>query len=289
MTLLKGMNVWSLPAGLSLEEQFQLTKDAGFNTIELNLSENNAAENIVTGDLALSEKLDLTLDSTAEDLAGIKALSEKYQLPISSISTALHWNYPLSANEPEIREKGIAIVRKMIDVCQALGGDAVLVVPGLVKQDVPYDICYDRSLAAFKELAPYATERQIHIGIENVWNKFLLSPLEARQFIDAIDNAYVGMYFDAGNILQFGFPEQWVHILGPRIKKIHVKDFKVSIGNIQGFTTLLNGDVSWQSLIEALNDIGYNGPLTCELSAYKQNGQQLAYDTSRALDYIVNL
>lgn len=289
MTLLKGMNVWTLPAGLTIEEQFALTKDAGFDTIELNLSESQPQDNIVSKDLALNDSPTLTLDVTEEELAAIKVLSEKYELPITSISTSLHWNYSLTDHDETTRQKGIAIVKKMIDVCKALGGDTVLVVPGLVKQTESYDDCYDRALTALKELAPYAEANEIYIGIENVWNKFLLSPLETRDFIDKIDSPFVGMYFDAGNVLQFGFPEQWVRILGNRIKKIHVKDFNTGIGNIYGFTTLLNGSLNWKNLVEAIHEIGYTGPLTCELSAYTENGQQIAYDTSHALDYIVNL
>lgn len=289
MTLLKGMNVWTLPAGLTIEEQFALTKDAGFDTIELNLSESQPQDNIVSKDLALNDSPTLTLDVTATELAEIRALSDKYELPITSISTSLHWNYSLTDQDVATRQKGIEIVKKMIDVCQSLGGDTVLVVPGLVKQTESYDVCYDRALAALKELAPYAESKEIYIGIENVWNKFLLSPIETRDFIDKIDSPFVGMYFDAGNVLQFGFPEQWIRILGDRIKKIHVKDFNTSIGNIYGFTTLLNGSLNWKNLVEAIHEIGYTGPLTCELSAYTENGQQLAYDTSRALDYIVNL
>lgn len=289
MTLLKGMNVWSLPAGLTIEEQFKMTKEAGFDTIELNLSEAQASDNIVTKELALNDSPTLTMDVTAEELQNIQALSEKYELPITSLSTALHWNYPLTAADEATRQKGIDVVKRMIDVCLALGGDTVLVVPGLVTAEAAYDVCYDRSLAAFKELAPYAEEKGIAIGIENVWNKFLLSPLETRDFIDKIASRHVGMYFDAGNVLQFGFPEQWVRILGDRIKKVHVKDFNTSIGNITGFTTLLNGSLNWKNLVAALHEIGYEGPLTCELSPYQENGQQLAYDTSRALDYIVHL
>lgn len=289
MTLLKGMNVWTLPVGLTIEEQFALTKDANFDTIELNLSESQPQDNIVSKDLALNDSPTLTLDVTQEELAAIKALSEKYELPITSISTSLHWNYSLTDHDATTRQKGIEIVKKMIDVCKALGGDTVLVVPGLVKQTESYDDCYDRALTALKELAPYAEANEIYIGIENVWNKFLLSPLETRDFIDKIDSPFVGMYFDAGNVLQFGFPEQWVRILGNRIKKIHVKDFNTAIGNIYGFTTLLNGSLNWKNLVEAIHEIGYTGPLTCELSAYTENGQQIAYDTSHALDYIVNL
>lgn len=285
----KGMNVWSLPSGLTLKEQFKVTKEAGFDTIELNVTEAVIQETIVSKDLSLAEKADLTLETTEEELSKIKALSEKYQLPISSISSALHWTYPLNSEDPVVREKAKMIVRKMIDFCHYLGGDTVLVVPGVVKADQPYDRCYDYAKDALTELAPYAEEKKIVIGIENVWNKFLLSPLEFRQLIDEVNSPFVGAYFDVGNILQYGFPEQWITILGKRIAKIHVKDFSLSIGSIQGFTNLLQGDVQWHLVTKALNEVGYEGPLTCELSPYKVNGQQLAADTSAALEYIINL
>ncbi|MBV7391426.1 sugar phosphate isomerase/epimerase family protein [Enterococcus alishanensis] len=285
----KGMNVWSLPSDLSLEEQFKVTKEAGFDTIELNVTENIVNDSIVTNDLALAEKLDLTLEADEEVLNQILHLMEKYQLPISSLSTALHWTYPLNSNDEKIREKGKAIVCKMIDFCQVLGGDTVLVVPALVTTEQPYDQAYELAKAALSELAPYAQDKKIVIGIENVWNKFLLSPLEFRQLLDQVNSDYVGAYFDIGNILQYGFPEQWIRILGNKIAKIHVKDFKQSIGSIQGFTNLLQGDVNWQSCVKELNRIGYDGPLTCELSPYKVNGQQLALDTAGALSYITKL
>lgn len=289
MTLLKGMNVWSLPEGLTIEEQFQLTKEAGFDTIELNISEVKNSDNIVSKGLDLNDSPTLTMDVRQEELMKIKELIKKYELPVSSISTALHWNYPLTSRDEATREKGMNVVKKMIDICLVLGGDTVLVVPGLVTSTDHYDFCYDRSLQAIKLLAPYAEKKGVFIGIENVWNKFLLSPLETRDFIDKIQSSHVGMYFDAGNVLQFGFPEQWVRILGHRIKKVHVKDFNTSIGNISGFTNLLNGSLDWKALVTSLHEIGYDGPLTCEISPYRENGQQLAYDTSHALNYIVNL
>lgn len=289
MIVKKGMNVWSLPNDFSLEEQFKVTKEAGFDTIELNVTENGITDSIVSKDLALAEKLDLTLDADENTLSRIKRLADKYQLPISSLSTALHWTYPLNSNDEKTREKGKLIIRRMIDLCKSLGGDTILVVPGLVTSNQSYDKAYEYAKNALLELAPYAEEQKIVIGLENVWNKFLLSPLEFRRLLDEVNSDYVGAYFDIGNILQYGFPEQWIRILGDKIAKIHVKDFKQSIGSIQGFTNLLQGDINWKACVAELNKIGYDGPLTCELSPYKMNGQQLALDTAGALSYITKL
>lgn len=283
-----GINAWSLPANLSLEETFKCAKEAGFETIELNMAEDSSSS-AMAQDLGLADTHHLTMSMDEQDLKTIKKLASDNQLPISSISTALHWQYPLNSSDPTTREQGKVIVKKMIDACAYLGGDTVLVVPGAVTVEDDYETCYNYAQEAFKELAPYAAKNNIVIGVENVWNKFLYSPLEMRQFIDEINHPNIQVYFDAGNVLQFGYPEQWVRILGKRIAKVHVKDFKTSIGNITGFTNLLAGDLDWPKLMEALNDIGYNGPITAELSPYTFEPAQLAIDTANALRKILKM
>ena len=131
--------------------------------------------------------------------------------------------------------------------------------------------------------------QRIVIGVENVWNKFLLSPLETARFLDEIGSDYVKAYFDAGNVLQFSYPQSWAEALGKRIAKVHVKDFDPAIGNITGFKPLLQGAMDWGALIGALKNVGYDGYLTAELSPYPTNPMQLIKDTSAALDYILSL
>ncbi|WP_139891752.1 MULTISPECIES: sugar phosphate isomerase/epimerase [unclassified Bacillus (in: firmicutes)] len=283
----KGINSWCFSPDLSLETTFKVTKEAGFDSIELNMSESMPQDSI-TSELGLIDNPALTLETTELELETIKNLSVTYQLPISSIATSLHWTYPLTSYDEKVRVKGLEIAKKMIEVCAVLGGDTVLIVPGVVTETNSYDDCYDLAQSALKELAIYAEPLGIVIGVENVWNKFLLSPLEMRRFLDEINHPSVKAYFDAGNVLQFGFPEQWVRILGERITKVHIKDFRQDIGNIRGFTGLLSGDMKWSSLMEALREIGYNGDVICELSPYKENSIQLAYDTSNAMKYILS-
>jgi len=283
----KGINAWSLPNNLSLNDLFKTAKEAGFDTIELNMTDKRDTS-VITDDLGLIDTDILPLNVTQESLLEIKKTSESFELPISSISTSLHWTYPLNHEEVHIREKGKEIARKMIEICAFLGGDCVLVVPGVVTEKNDYEACYQFALEALIELSEFAKEHDVIIGVENVWNKFLLSPLEMRQFIDEIDHSHVKAYFDAGNVLQFGFPEQWIKILGHRIVKVHIKDFNRGIGNITGFTTLLNGDMDWRTLMIALKEINYTDEITCELSPYRTNPIQLAFDTSRAMDYILN-
>jgi hexulose-6-phosphate isomerase len=142
---------------------------------------------------------------------------------------------------------------------------------------------------ALKALSGYAEEKKVFIGVENVWNKFLLSPLEMAAFIDETGSNYVKAYFDAGNVLQFAYPQHWVEVLGKRIAKIHIKDFDGGIGNITGFKPLLQGDMPWAALMAALKAVHYDGYVTAELGAYRTHPSQLIRDTSAAMDYILSL
>ncbi|WP_154658049.1 sugar phosphate isomerase/epimerase family protein [Fictibacillus gelatini] len=275
MPLKKGINAWCFPAGTEVERIFHLAKEYGYDGVELNLSEDGQSP--------------IHMESTEESLLKVVDLAKEYSLELPSISTALHWKYALTDNDQSLREKGKEVVGKMVEAASIIGAKHVLVVPGLVSDVVSYDVAYERSLAAFKELAEVAEEKKVHIGVENVWNKFLLSPLEMRNFIDEVASGWVGVYFDVGNVLQFGFPEQWIKILGKRICAVHVKDFSRAVGNINGFVPLLAGDVAWEEVIQALEEIGYDGYITPELSPYQYNPEQLIRHTSHSLDTILKL
>jgi hexulose-6-phosphate isomerase len=133
---------------------------------------------------------------------------------------------------------------------------------------IPYDVCYKRAREAVRKLVPTAEKLGVSLCIENVWNKFLLSPLEMRDFIDSFKSRRVGSYFDAGNVLLMGYPEQWIRILGRRIRRVHIKDFKKSVGTVEGFVDLLQGDVDFEAVKVALAEIKYNGYVTAEMIPY---------------------
>lgn len=271
--MLKGVNQWCFPEGTPLEQVFAVSSEAGFDAIELNLYAPGA--------------VGLTLDSSVREAEAIGSLARRYNVKLLSLSTGLLWGSPLSAEDAATRQRGRAIVEKQLELAELLGIETILAVPGAVSQDVPYDACYERSQQQFRLLAETATRRGVQIGIENVWNKFLLSPLEMARYIDELACPQIGAYFDVGNILQIGFPEQWIRILGKRILKVHVKDFNPAVGNIHGFVPLLAGGVDWQAVRQALEDIGYIGPLTAEISPYAHSAFQAIYDTARQIDVII--
>lgn len=272
--MLKGINQWCYPEGTPLEKVFEFSRDAGFDAVELNL---NSAGGV-----------GLTVDTTASEAKTILQLASAYNLQLRSISTSLLWQTPLSSASEGVREQGRQVIEKQIELAAVMGMDTVLVVPGAVTNDTSYEDCYKRSQEELKKVIPLAEEKGVHIGIENVWNKFLLSPLEMAKYIDELNSDYVGVYFDVGNVLQFGFPEQWIRTLANRIRKIHVKDFSTDVGNIKGFLPLLAGDVNWQEVYKALEEIGYDDTLTAELSAFAIGPRTLAEDTARHMDIIMN-
>ncbi|MDF9829682.1 sugar phosphate isomerase/epimerase family protein [Parabacteroides sp. PF5-6] len=174
----------------------------------------------------------------------------------SSVCCSTHWELLLSHPDPAIREKGVENIIIAMEDAKAYQTDALLIVPGRVDANTGYDECWDRSTACIRQLVPIAEKLKVKLCVENVWNNFLLSPLEAKRYVDQFNSPYVRFYFDCGNILMYGWPEQWINILGDRIGRIHIKEFSTKTadtkGRWEGFgTPLTEGDVDWKKVMEA--------------------------------------
>ena len=247
-----GINRWTMPRDWTLARCFAEAKTAGFDSVEINLAEEG----------------ELNLLSTEREVRQIAASAREVGITLSSLSNGLGWPYPLTSNDPATRQKGIEILQTALRCARWLEVDTILCVPGLVTAEVGYDTAYQRAQAALQELAGEAAAVQVSIGIENVWNRFLLSPLEMARFIDEVGSPWIGAYFDVGNILLYGFPQHWIKILGSRIRKVHVKDFSTSVGNIQGFGNPLQGNVPWTAVRAALDEISYDSFVTAEVDGY---------------------
>ena len=177
-------------------------------------------------------------------------------LAISSVCCTTHWGKPLSHPDAAVRKEGIEGMIVALEDAKEYGTDAVLLVPGVVNDTVSYDECWLRSTEEIKKLIPVAEKLKVKICVENVWNNFLMSPLEARYYVDQFNSPFVKFYLDCGNILLYGFPEQWINILGDRIGRIHIKEFSRQKtdreGRRKGFDVLLTeGDVNWANVMEA--------------------------------------
>lgn len=247
----KSLNAWTLEGHLSFEESFAAVKNAGFDGIELNLDGSGAHS--------------LTLDTTEETYAEIRALSEKYALPVVSISTSQGGQ--LGTDNPEVKAQMKKVLFKQIEAAKALGASGVLTVPGGMSATVTLDAARRNSIAFLKEIKPEIEASGIIVGVENVWNGFFLSPYDMVSFIDEVDSPAVGAYFDAGNMLAFSVPEYWVEVIGSRIKFVHVKDYKRNGGLNSGGTwrDITHGSANWAAIIPELKKAGFDGYLTGEV------------------------
>jgi len=238
-TLKKGYMLQTFPSrdNYTLLQQFEMLKEAGFDGVEpesgLNRSE------------VLSAK-------------------EETGLEIPSVVVSTHWSQPLSSPDASVREAGLEGVRTALHDAKEYGASLILLVPGVVNEEVSYDEAYRQSQEEIHKLIPLAEELDIIIGIENVWNQFLLSPLEAARYVDEFDSPHLKWYFDIGNIINFGYPEQWIRILGDRIAMIHIKEFSLDKRDNEGLrngfrVNYLEGDNNWPEIMKALHEVGYSG------------------------------
>ncbi len=216
---------------------FQLLKEAGFQGVEL-LSPNQL------------------------DIKEVLAAREKTGLVIHGVSGSRHWREPLSDPDPRVVERGMAAIEQAFQDCKAYGGTTVLVVPAVVNRKVSYRDAYTRSQQNIRKLIPLAEAAGVKIAIEEVWNRFLLSPVEFTRYIDEFGTPTVGAYFDVGNVVEYGYPEEWIRELGKRILKIHIKEY----AKPRRFDYKLGeGEIDWQAVHQALVDIGYEGWITAEV------------------------
>lgn len=210
----------------------------------------------------------------------------------SSVCCSTHWGKPLSHPDATVRQEGIDGMIVAMEDAKAYGTDAVLLVPGKVDESVTYDECWSRSTEAIKKLIPIAKKLKVKICIENVWNNFLLSPIEARDYVDQFKSPFVRFYFDCGNILVYGWPEQWIKILGARIGRIHLKEFSNQIagkqGKWEGFNVkLTEGDINWKKVMKQIDKYYQSEWLTTEQGS--SSSPEALKDLSERFDKILQM
>ncbi len=262
------------PNGMPFADQCRRSKEAGFEGVELALGR----------DIMLTTPVDEVKRMGEEaHKAGLAVVSLWCSEPFS--------NYPLNSPDPEKRARGVENLRKGIDLATYLNCGAMLLVPGRLgngaKFLVGYQDTWDRFTAELKKAIPDALRAKVCLTPENVWNKFLVSPTDMRDFVDQFRSPWLQTHFDIGNVMQFGYPQDWILTLGPRLKRIHLKDYKLSARAEQGrFVDLLEGDVDWKEVMAALVKVGYRGYLSPEIG-YDRNNPDKLMQVSRAVDKIL--
>ena len=265
-----------IPKGWSFEQGLELVKKAGYEGIELWL-----------GDVPWFQ-----METTDAQVSELRRKVESAGLVVSNVSTGLHWETPLSARDPKVRAQAIRIVQREIETAQLLGCDAVLVVAGLVTEEVPYNEVYLRCVDAMQQLAPVAAKARVKIGCENCnsEHKFLISTREFWTFLNEVNSPYVGLHLDVGNIHDTGFAEQWIEMHGSRITRVHLKDPMKKRGRSGEpvYTNLFLGDNNWAAIRAALKKVGYDGWLIAEMEwRYKFAPDQQFFDTAAAMQRLI--
>lgn len=278
--LQKSINYWSFPGGLDMaldpREAISLAREHGYEAIELCI-----------GDAGSAFGIDAS-DALCDDLRGLG-------MPIPSVASGLYWSRALGDRDPSSRVRAVDDLKAMIRIAAKLGAKTLLTIPGAVevfflpdRPVQPYDEVLRNVSEGLRQVLPVAEKHGVRLGIENVWNKFLLSPTEMAAFIDGFGSPALGAYFDVANVLAFGYPEQWLRILGKRIVGVHFKDYRKSVGSVDGFVDLLEGDVNWPEVVKALGEIGYEGPVVAEMiPGYRHHPMVRIANTSRAMDAIL--
>ena len=250
---------------LSIVEKFRLLQRLGFDGVELD-------------------------SPSALDEQEVVEAQKETGLPIHGVVDSVHWKQTLSHPDPAVRDEGRAGLEHALRQARVYGASTVLLVPAVVNKEVSYADAYTRSQAEIRKVLPLAEELGIRIALENVWNNFLLSPLEFARYIDAFDSSWIGAYFDVGNIVNYGWPEHWIRTLGSRIMKLDIKEFSRQKRNDEGLwegfkVKLGDGDCDWPAVNQALVDIGYSGWATAEIPGGNTDRlEEIAMRMDRILD-----
>ncbi len=222
----------------------------------------------------------LKKDITGKECKDIVKYADEKGISLKTLAAGFYWGCSLGSDDPSEREKAISFTEKYIKVASWLNVDRILVVPGAV--DVAWDESrpvtsyrnvWDNATDSLNKVLKTAREYEVTICLENVWNKFLLSPVEFKLFLDQFDSEYLGIYFDVGNTVLNGYPEHWIEILKSKIKAIHFKNFTRDDcgGTLHGFgEDILVGDVNFSTVLRELEKIKYSGPITAEMIPFSR-------------------
>lgn len=278
--MIKGITTWSFEGGLEntieVEAALKQAEDAGFQALEVCIGESGV----------------LAPNTTEADLARIRKALEASPLVTETLASGFSWGANPLDDDPEVREKGQNLHREALRVAGTLGLRDYLFVPGVVKSPIsPSTVRYDRALDRLRTflegLLPIAEKHDVRVGVENVWNGLFYSPVELLEFVRSFQSEHLGIYFDVGNVLGYHqHPPHWIEILGEKIIRVHVKDFKESVGTLDGFCDLLDGDVPWEESMAALRAIGYDKTLIAEMVP---PWEDVIPRTSRAMDRILTM
>lgn len=275
---IKGVCWAAWPVGTPYADCIAEAANAGFRAIELRVQSEG----------------ELSLSSTPVAAERIATVARSHGIAIASLWALTPSSPSLISSSPAIREQAMALARKAIELAPALECDSILAVPGVLGRgprfEVTHDQAWQRATSAYRELLPLAEAAGVTLTPENVWSKFLVSPRDMRDFVDQFQSPRVKVHFDTGNVMQYGYPEDWILTLGSRIHRVHFKDYKLASRAGQGqFAPLLEGDVQWKDVMSCLTKVGYRGYVTVEAGPAPDDPghlQRMSQAVDRILSFI---
>ncbi|MBI3830751.1 MAG: sugar phosphate isomerase/epimerase [Planctomycetes bacterium] len=241
----------------NLDEDLRRTKELGYEAIEL----------------VFSDEGQPGIDAPNDQIAGVRKACDKLGLEICSIIATRKDAGSLLSPKKDERAKRVAILKRGLEIAEILGVNGMLLHPGQLEATDTYERAWNDCRDALKALAPEAAKRKCAIAIENVWNKFILSPREAKQFADEVGSPWVGIYLDTANLIHYGFTEVWIRELKDRIKKVHVKDYK---RRPPEWTQLMDGDCNWPEIMKELRAMKFDGALVSEVGGDDERMRETA-------------
>ena len=259
LAIKKGLVFTMLPATLSISDRFKLARDAGFELVQA------------------------PTEPDQQKAEAMKKAADAASVRIDSVMNMDHWKFPLSSSDPAVVEKSQSGMRTSLHNAKLWGADTVLLVPAVVNPQTSYRDAWARSQSEIRKLLPLAGELKIVIAIEEVWNKFLLSPLEMAKYIGEFQSPWIKAWFDVGNVMLYGYPQDWIRTLGKSIVDVHLKDFKRKEDGY-AWVNLGDGDVDWPAVREAFAQIGYSGSAIVELES---GDEAYLRDVSRRVDRLL--
>ena len=171
---------------LTWKEKLQCAKECGYDYLEISID-------------ATEEKINRIYMDTEEKREIMEAIFDT-GIPIGSMSVSALTKYALGDPDQAVRDRGMEIAEKSIQLSSALGVRTVMI-PG-------YDIYYGEStietkryfLENIRKIAEIAEREGILVGFETMENNFMNTTGKAVQYVNMVDSAYLKIYPDAGNI-----------------------------------------------------------------------------------------
>src|SRR5258708_4414751 len=259
LAIKKGLVFSMLPATLSVADSFKMARDVGFDVVQS------------------------PTEPDGQKAEEMKRAADAASVRIDSVMNMDHWKYPLSSGDPAVVEKSLTGMRTSLHNAKLWSADSVLLVPAVVNPQTSYRDAWTRSQSEIRKLLPLAEELKIVIAIEEVWNKFLLSPLEMAKYIGEFQSPWIKAWFDVGNVMFYGYPQDWIRTLGKSIVDVHLKDFKRKEDGY-AWVNLGEADVDWPAVREAFTEIRYSASVVVEL----QRGDEAYFgDVTRRVDRLL--